>query len=83
MDPALRELLALAALSAFGCGLALAHADFYSWPFLLLQAQRSLSRRCNASGEIIGLLPVAHRAAWITIPKARYAERIARSPTYA
>ena len=27
-DPALRELLALAALSAFGCGLALAHADF-------------------------------------------------------
>src|SRR5262245_8713648 len=26
-DPALRELLALAALSAFGCGLALAHAD--------------------------------------------------------
>jgi hypothetical protein len=27
-DPALRELLALAALSAFGCGLALAQDDF-------------------------------------------------------
>jgi hypothetical protein len=27
-DPALRELLALAALSAFGCGLALAQAEF-------------------------------------------------------
>jgi hypothetical protein len=28
MDPALRELLALAALAAFGCGLALAQSDF-------------------------------------------------------
>jgi hypothetical protein len=27
-EPALRELLALAALSAFGCGLALAQGDF-------------------------------------------------------
>jgi acyl transferase domain-containing protein len=27
-DPALRDLLAIAALSAFGCGLALAHAIF-------------------------------------------------------
>jgi hypothetical protein len=28
MEPALRELLALAALAAFGCGLALAQGDF-------------------------------------------------------
>jgi len=28
MDPGLREVLALAALSTFGCGLALAQSDF-------------------------------------------------------
>jgi hypothetical protein len=51
---------------------------------LLLQAQQSLSRRCDASGELIGA--VAGRASWPVGPKItkpRYAERIARLPTNA
>jgi hypothetical protein len=52
-DPGLRELLALAALAAFGCGLALAQDDFAFAVIFAVESALIIVERCDAYGEII------------------------------
>jgi len=60
-EPALRELLALAALSAFGCGLALAQGDFlFAAIFCRCKLIDNLSRQCDGEMRLSEVLQLSH-----------------------